>query len=57
MNGSSFSGNITTVVCNGPVGLSFTSMVELKMNSLAFTSCSRNSTPQVGSYALYLQST
>ena len=41
MCGESSSGNIATVVCNGPVGLNFLNMVELKMYSLAFTSCSR----------------
>ena len=30
-----------TVVCSGPVGLSFTSMVEFKIHSLAFTYCKR----------------
>ena len=41
MRGESSSGNRTTVVCSGSVGLSFTSMVEFKIDSLAFTSCSR----------------
>ena len=41
MRGGSFSGNIATIVCNGPVGLNFTNMVNLKIQSLAFTSCSR----------------
>ena len=41
MHGESSSGKIATVVCSGPVGLSFTRMVEFKMCSLAFTSCSR----------------
>ena len=41
MRGESSSGNVATVVCNGPVGLNFTNMVKLKMHSLAFTSCSR----------------
>ena len=41
MRGESSSGNVATVVCIGPVGLNFTNMVKLKMNSLAFTSCSR----------------
>ena len=36
------SSNIPTVVCSGPVGLSFTSMVDLRIHSLAFTSCSRD---------------
>ena len=41
MCGESSLGNGATVVCSGSVGLSFTSMVEFKMYSLAFTSCSR----------------
>ena len=41
MHGESSSGKIATVVCSGPVGLSFTRMVEFKMCSLAFTSCRR----------------
>ena len=41
MRGESSSGNRATVVCSRPVGLSFTSMVDLKIDSLAFTSCSR----------------
>ena len=41
MCGESSSCKIATVVCSGPVGLSFTRMVEFKMCSLAFTSCSR----------------
>ena len=66
MRGESSSGKIATVVCSGPVGLSFTRMVEFKMRSLAFTSCSRllrytiiilhyMYTPVYG--AMYLQST
>ena len=41
MHGESSSGKIATVVCSGTVGLNFTRMVEFKMHSLAFTSCSR----------------
>ena len=41
MCGESSSGNRATVVCNGSVGLSFTRMVEFKIDSLAFTSCNR----------------
>ena len=41
MRGESSSGNRATVVCRGSVGLCFTSMVEFKMYSLDFTSCSR----------------
>ena len=43
MRGESSSGNRATVVCNGPVGLSFTNMVDFKMYSLAFASCNRSS--------------
>ena len=59
MRGESSSGKIATVICSGPVGLSFTSIVEFKMHSLAFTSCSRlfvlNYNYVYG--AMYLQST
>ena len=41
MTGESSSGNRATVVCSGSVGLSFTSMVDFKIDSLAFTSCNR----------------
>ena len=41
MYGESSSGNRATVVCSGSVGLSFTSMVDFKIDSLAFTSCNR----------------
>ena len=41
MHGESSSGNRATVVCSESVGLSFTSMVELSIDCLAFTSCSR----------------
>ena len=41
MRSESSSGNRTTVVCNGAVGLSFTNMVGLKIYSLTFTSCSQ----------------
>ena len=34
-------GNIATVVCKGPVGWHFTSMVDFKIHSLTFTSCNR----------------
>ena len=53
MRGQSSSGNGATVVCDGPVGLSFTSMVDLKMYSLAFTSCSREYMLPVFLRALY----
>ena len=39
MCGESSSDNRATVVCNWSVGLSFTSMVEFKMYSLAFIFC------------------
>ena len=50
------SGKRATVVCSGSVGLSFTSMVEFKIDSLGFTSCSRE---LYGTYhyALFLHST
>ena len=41
LRGESSSGNRATVVCSRSVGLSFTSMVDFKIDSLAFTSCSR----------------
>ena len=56
-------GNIATVVCSGSVGLSFTSMVEFKIDSLAFTSCGRkyviiaNNNLAIIQVALYLHST
>ena len=43
MCGESSSGNRATVVCSGSVGLSFTSMVDFKMQYLGFTACSRSS--------------
>ena len=63
MRGESSSGNIATVVCSGSVGLSFTSMVEFKIDSLAFTSCGRkyaiiaNNNLAIIQVALYLHST
>ena len=44
MEGKSSSGNLPTVVCSGSVGFSFTSIVDFKIHSLAFTSCSRTYT-------------
>ena len=41
MYGESSSGNRATIVCSGSVGLCFTSMVDFKIYSLAFTSCSK----------------
>ena len=64
MRGESSSDNRATVVCDGLVGLSFTSMVELKIHSLAFTSCSRRYLTMLPGFspgfyhvAVYLQST
>ena len=58
MRGESSSGNKTTIVCSRLVGFSFTSTVELKIDSLAFTSCSRKyCSSSFSSYALLLQST
>ena len=55
MRGESSSGDLPTVVCNGSVGLSFSSMVNLQMHSLVFTSCSRDfSDPLASKYALLL---
>ena len=42
MCGESSSGYVATVVCNGSVGLSFTSMDDFKVHSLTFTSCGRS---------------
>ena len=42
MRGENSSGNIARVVCSGLVGFTFTSMVDFKIHSLAFTACSRN---------------
>ena len=41
MHGESSPRKRATVICNVSVGLSFTSIVEFEMYSLAFTSCSR----------------
>ena len=59
MCGESSSGNRATVVCSGSVGFSFTGMVEFKIDSLAFTSCSRKYVNHLATIqvALYLQST
>ena len=55
MHGESSSDNPPTVVCNGSVGLSFSSMVNIQIHSLAFTSCSRDfSDPLARKYALLL---
>ena len=41
MHGKSFSGNRARVVCDGSIGLTITKMVDLKIELLTFTSCSR----------------
>ena len=57
MRGES-SDNIAAIVCNGQVGLSFTSVIGIGIYSLAFTSCGRDyGTSLVTKYALLLQST
>ena len=60
MHGESSSDKIATVVRNGSVGFSFTSMVNFHIHSLAFTSQNRpwsyGSHP-ASSFALFLQST
>ena len=43
MHGESSSGNVATVVCNGPVDLSFTSMADFKIQYLAFAFFGRDS--------------
>ena len=43
-----------TIVCNGSVGLGFTSMVDFKIFSLAFSSCSRKYILPASNYALLL---
>ena len=57
MCGESSSGNRATVVCKMSVGLSFTSMIDFKIDSLSFTSCNRIGIPPASNYALLLQST
>ena len=58
MGGESSSGYVATVVCNGSVGFSFTSMVDFKIHSLAFTSCGRSlDSPNGSKYAILLEST
>ena len=42
MCGESSSGYVARVVCNGSVGLSFTTMVDFKIHSLTFASCGRS---------------
>ena len=59
MHGESFQGRTATIVCSGSVGLSFTSMVNFKVLSLAFSSCHRKTDILLHAcnYALLLQST
>ena len=59
MRGESSLDKKATVVCSGPVGLSFTSMVEFKIHSLVFTYCKRRYPISLLStfVALHLQST
>ena len=56
---SSSLGNRAIVVCSGSVGLNFRSMLDFKIQSLAFTSCNRKLywTYHVSNNALLLQST
>ena len=57
MHAESSSGNRATFFCNGSVGLSLVSMVDLKIRSLAFKFCGRSSSvPLVSNYGLLLQS-
>ena len=58
MYGESSQSKTATIVCKGPVGLSFTTMVDFKVFSLAFSSCSRkDDIPRASNYAVLLQST
>ena len=52
MRGKSTTSSKATVVCSWLVGLSFTSMVGLKIDSLAFTSCSRRYAVDITTYIL-----
>ena len=55
MHGESSSGNKPIVVCNGPVGLHFTRLVNFRVYSLAFTSCGRYySSQSTNRYAVLL---
>ena len=50
--------NVAKIACNGSVGISFTDIVDFKMYSLTFMSCSRKlAHSPVCNYALLLQST
>ena len=56
--GMSSLANVAKIVCNGSVGISFTDIVDFKMYSLTFMSCSRKlAHSPVCNYALLLQST
>ena len=58
MLGESFSGNTVKIVCSESVGLSFTSIKNLKIYSVAFTSCSKKgSNLPASNFSLLLQST
>ena len=58
MYGESLSGDVTIIVCSESVGINFTSIMELKINSLAFTTCGRNSLTPTGAkkFAMLLES-
>ena len=58
MLGESSSGNTVKIVCSESVGLSFTSIENLKIYSVAFTSCSRKGDNlPANNFSLLLQST
>ena len=58
MLGESFSGNTVKIVCSESVGLSFTSIENLKIDSVAFISCSRSGGNfPASNFSLLLQST
>ena len=57
MLGESFSGNTVKIVCSESVGLSFTGIENLKIYSVAFTSCSRKGgNLPASNFSLLLQS-
>ena len=57
MYGETSSGNRAMVVCSGSVRLNFESMLEFRIYSLVFSSCSRKyDIPPGGSYVLLLES-
>ena len=55
MRGESSSSSVATLVCKGPVGLHFSSMVNFRIHSLTFTACNRKHS--MVSATLLLQST